>query len=646
MRFSSLLCAFVFWLAACLGLTAQQVDPASRVYELASKSVFLIVIRSSAGEPIARGTGFLIAENKLVTNQHVVREGNPFLDLGAVKLSLRVEQVDPVNDLAILTVNGELSAPSLQMATSEPKPGTAIYAIGNPAGLERSISSGVVAGIRNMSGRELIQISAPISPGSSGGPILNSQSQVVAVAVGILEGGQNINFAVPVKFVQMLLSGTTAPADVPMLLSLVDEISANRNQNQKYSDDPDSPWMKSKKEMESAFRQALSLAGKDVPSLKLIADKALGAFFTIEPTIAVNASERLVQIKPNSDNYALLAKSLQSAAFWDQPQGDKNSPNLKNAEQAIRSAFAATKQPTMEMQALKGSILEDRGLVVESKAAFLKAYEMAKTRNDSDELGTAIRGLIRTASATPSIPETDGWFKVLVDAGLVNWYDWDGQARRLYARGDFRASGDDFALAASPSNWDDYCAAASAYVLDGKAPDLVLETARACIANGAGKDGSDPKLALAHSNIASVLNSRAVYEEALSHNREAVAIAPDNAFYQDTLADSLLGLRRFQEAINASKQAIRLSDGKYASMHFTLGSGYFGVEDWESARQSYEKASELDQTNAAAAYNVAVCLARLSLFHDAASWYEEVLKRDPNYPQKDDIRSRIQSLRK
>jgi S1-C subfamily serine protease len=197
MRLSFLLRAFAFGLAICFVLVAQQLDPASRVYEKASKSVFLIVIRSAAGEPIARGTGFLIADNKIVTNQHVVRDGIPFLDLGAVKLPLKVEKSDSVNDLAILTIDGELSVPALELSTIEPKPGTSIFAIGNPAGLERSISNGVVAGIRQMGGRELVQISAPISPGSSGGPILNSSSEVVAVAVGILEAGQNSTLQYP-----------------------------------------------------------------------------------------------------------------------------------------------------------------------------------------------------------------------------------------------------------------------------------------------------------------------------------------------------------------------------------------------------------------------------------------------------------------
>jgi len=490
MRSSFLLRALACGLATCFILAAQQLDPASLVYEKASKSVFLIVIRSSAGEPIARGTGFLIAGNKIVTNQHVVRDGVPFLDLGAVKLPLKVEKSDSVNDLAILTIDGELSVSALQLSTVEPKPGTTIFAIGNPAGLERSISNGVIAGIRQMGGRELVQISAPISPGSSGGPILNSSSEVVAVAVGILEAGQNLNFAVPVKFVQALLKGVVPSSDVPTLLSRVDEISANRGE---YSNDPDSSWMKAERQMEELLRQASTTAGKDVPALKLVADKAMGFFFsTIDPNIAIDAAERMAQVKPNSDSFVMLARSLQYASNSD--NGGKESQNLNRAEKAIRSAFAATKQPTLEMYALMGSILEDRELTTESKAAFLKAYEMAKAQNDAGELGGALRGLVRVSAALPTgAAETDRWFKLLADAGMAQWYDWDQQARRLYGRTAYQASGDAFAMAASktPSVWSSYCDAGNAYALAGNA-DRELEMARACIAKGySGPQNSD-----------------------------------------------------------------------------------------------------------------------------------------------------------
>jgi tetratricopeptide (TPR) repeat protein len=644
MRHSFLLRALACGLTTCLILAGQQLDTASRVYEKASKSVFLIVIRSSTGEPIARGTGFLNADNKIVTNQHVVRDGIPFLDLGAVKLPLKVEKSDSVNDLAILTIDGELSAPALELSTVEPKPGTSIFAIGNPAGLERSISNGVVAGIRQMGGRELVQISAPISPGSSGGPILNSSSEVVAVAVGILEAGQNLNFAVPVKFVQALLKGTVPSVDVPTLLSRVDEISGNRGD---YSKDPDSSWMKTERQMEELLRQASTAAGKDVPALKLVADKAMGFIFsTIDPNIAIDAAERMVQVKPNSDSFLMLAKSLQSASSSD--NGGKESPNLKRAEKAIRSAFAATKQPTLEMYALMGSILEDRELNTESKAAFLKAYEIAKAQSDAGKEGGALRGLVRVSATFPNgAAETDRWFKVLADAGMAQWYDWDQQARRLYDRNAYQASGDAFAMAATkaPSVWSSFCDAGSAYALAGNT-DRELEMARICIAKGINQKDSEKKLSVAHNQIASALNTRGVFEESLGQVREAIAIEPDNAFFQDTLANALIGLRRFQEAITASKASIRLSDGKYSWMHFTLGSAYFQLENWELSRQSFEKAAELDKTDFAAPYNIALCFTNLGYSRDAANWYEEALRRDPNNAKRTDILARIQALRR
>ncbi len=495
--------AFLCVLAGCFQIVAQQNDPATRVYAQASKSVFLIVIRSAAGEPIAQGTGFLVTGGRIVTNQHVVRDGNPYLDLGAVKLSLKTEAVDSVNDLAILSVNGELSAPPLNLAASQPTPGTAIYAIGNPAGLERSISNGVVAGMRQLFGRELMQISAPISPGSSGGPILNSSSEVVAVAVGILEQGQNLNFAVPVKFVQLLLKGESPAEDVPTLLSRVDEISTKRTANEQYSTEPDSPWMHAEKEMEALLRRAVSTAGKDAGSLKLVAEKAMGLdFFTaIDPAIAVEAAEKIVQIKPTAESHLLLAKSL-NALFNSESNTTKTSPTLQKAERAIRASFAATKLPTLEMYSAMGEIMEERELNTEARAAYVKAYDFAKAQNNTDSLASALRGLIRVAVAASNNQEADRWFNGLVESGPINFWDWQQQASRLYARGEYKNSGDAYSKAASQTFWTNYCQAAIVYSLDDTQNDRVLEMARACIGNGTSKANSDASLAIAHREIA------------------------------------------------------------------------------------------------------------------------------------------------
>ncbi len=139
--------------------------------------------------------------------------------------------------------------------------------------------------------------------------------------------------------------------------------------------------------------------------------------------------------------------------------------------------------------------------------------------------------------------------------------------------------------------------------------------------------------------------SRDLYQEALIHAREASALQPENAWAFSAQAEALLGLRRPQEATNSIKQALRLSDGKYATMHFHLGSAYFQMENWDLSRQSFQKAAELNGADDAAAYNVGICFVRLSFFRDAAQWYEEALRRNPNRRDKQDLLRRIRELR-
>ncbi len=131
----------------------------------------------------------------------------------------------------------------------------------------------------------------------------------------------------------------------------------------------------------------------------------------------------------------------------------------------------------------------------------------------------------------------------------------------------------------------------------------------------------------------------------ISHAKEAIALQGSNAWAYDAMAQALLGLNRPLEAINAAQQAIKLTDGKFALMHFRLGSAYFKTENWRDAEQSYRKAADLDPKEEAAAYNVAICMQRLGFYRDAANWFEEVLRRNPQYKDRADILERIKVLR-
>ncbi len=227
----------------------------------------------------------------------------------------------------------------------------------------------------------------------------------------------------------------------------------------------------------------------------------------------------------------------------------------------------------------------------------------------------SIRGIVRTTYALGKLDDNKIWFKALVNTGEVNAWDWQQQGRRLFDTNQYLEAGQTYQQAAIlGGHWTNWCDAAKSYSLASGQEESILLCARKCIGEGAGKKDSEGHLSFAHMQIADVLNQRGVYEEALSHAKESNVLAPEGAWSYDSQAVALIGLRRFQEAINSAKQAIRLSDGKYGQMHFRLGYAYFETENWQFAKQSYEKAAELMPTEEASAYNVALCNQRMGLY--------------------------------
>ena len=97
------------------------------------------------------------------------------------------------------------SIPSLAAWNEPLRIGERIYALGNPLGLEGTISEGIISNVRQYGSSRLIQITAPISPGSSGGPVINGRGKVVGVVRGTLSEGQNVNFAVASEHIRKLV---------------------------------------------------------------------------------------------------------------------------------------------------------------------------------------------------------------------------------------------------------------------------------------------------------------------------------------------------------------------------------------------------------------------------------------------------------
>ena len=141
-----------------------------------------------------------------MTNQHVIRNAATIrVKIINSSQSYKVSEVvieDEENDLALLRVAAN-AAPLPLGDSRQASVGDDIFVIGNPKGLEGTLSTGIISAVR---GQHLIQISAPISTGSSGAPVLNKRGKVIGIAVGAKEGGQNLNFAIPVSILTDLLS--------------------------------------------------------------------------------------------------------------------------------------------------------------------------------------------------------------------------------------------------------------------------------------------------------------------------------------------------------------------------------------------------------------------------------------------------------
>lgn len=168
------------------------------------------------------GSGFIISSDGLViTNKHVVLEKDAkYTVVTNDRKEYQVENIyrDPLNDLAILKINASGLKPLALAETSKLKLGQLAIAIGTPLGeFQNTITTGIVSGLgRGITAGSpfegfverldnVIQTDAAISPGNSGGPLLNSSGQVIGVNTAVSREGQNIGFAIPADVVGELL---------------------------------------------------------------------------------------------------------------------------------------------------------------------------------------------------------------------------------------------------------------------------------------------------------------------------------------------------------------------------------------------------------------------------------------------------------
>jgi len=178
-------------------LRAQSASPEVRD---AARHVVMLRGFDAEGRVTAQGSGFYFGPGRIATNYHVIRGASTVRIIGAagdtVATTRFAEMIDTDLDLAILPAP-EGHRDGLWLETLHPEVGDRLWAYGSPKGLAGTMTDGIVSAVRERNGRTMLQISAPISPGSSGGPVLDARGRVIGVTVSSVRGGQNLNFAVP-----------------------------------------------------------------------------------------------------------------------------------------------------------------------------------------------------------------------------------------------------------------------------------------------------------------------------------------------------------------------------------------------------------------------------------------------------------------
>ena len=197
-------------LRAAVGLEnlnpAEKLDP-TEIFKLASR--FTFEVRAENTDTVSTGSGFAISpDGKIVTNYHVVDEAQTISVTdynGKTYPVVRVLAFDEELDLAVLEIAATTIPAELNYADYET--GSSIYALGSSIGLTGTFSPGMIsAKARRLEGERVIYIqhTAPISHGNSGGPLLDDCGRVLGVNVAYFEGGQNLNLAIPVRYLDEL----------------------------------------------------------------------------------------------------------------------------------------------------------------------------------------------------------------------------------------------------------------------------------------------------------------------------------------------------------------------------------------------------------------------------------------------------------
>ena len=214
-RLGQVLCIsfIVFLIFLLCGTPVANAQTPQQIAKKALAATVLLIMEDTNGKILGLGSGFFVATNLIATNFHVIEGATRgTAKLVGQKTEYNIEDVtatDDSHDLAILQVLGVDVQPLPLSDSDTVEIGDTVYVAGNPKGyFEGTFSDGIISAVRGDSTYKRLQMTAPVSSGSSGGPVLNGGGEVIGVSFATFRDGQNLNFAIPSNYLKGLVTCT------------------------------------------------------------------------------------------------------------------------------------------------------------------------------------------------------------------------------------------------------------------------------------------------------------------------------------------------------------------------------------------------------------------------------------------------------
>jgi tetratricopeptide (TPR) repeat protein len=629
----------------CVAARAASTETGEQAYASSKSSVLPIYLNDSAGTPAA--FGLLTSSRTLITNDHVIEAGDPLPSVGS---EVKIMALDKSNDFAKLAITVKLISKQLPLSSKAVNPGEQIYT-GSSEGLERSIRQGIVSGMRKREGRDLT--TSPISHGSASNPVLNANGELSVVAGGMLQGWQNVNLMVPVDYVKPLMN---RKPDALVAFSLQESLRAaaelaGATEKATYSDTPNSEYQVAVQKLHDTLKYLL----RNTNNADALGEAACYGTLAFELSDAgIEAARNLVTIEPGAENQALLAYLLYDRAEDElvtaaiEKDGSDRQRLAKTAydkflseagEMALRTTRSARGNALILADYVLGNVKGEKGKYAEAIPLHIHVIDGEYSVCGEDIVKDAFQNLIHNSLQANRPVEAEKWFHAYSSKYQPTAWEWDQEGARRHAADDPASAAQAYenaAAAAAAYNYD-YCyAAANRYLDRPQDGDAVLADGQACVDVSTKISDEDAArkveavLPNVYNYMATVLKDRGLYAAALQDAKKAIDRRPYYPFAYNTEAEIFSKLNQNAECIDAAQNAIRVSDGKYPFMDFTLGNCYFDTKDWAMAADSFRIAAVADKTDVSSAFNLALALKNQEREADAREWFHEALRRNPD----------------